>query len=163
MLDSNQRPLPCEGSALPLSQSPVRVDILTELRPEGTSFLEVLGFSAHAQVKKTLPGVRCQNCEAAVIRWHCTNERFTVGEFVRANCEYPVEWDGCVERVWEIGGTLVTVTHVWARDGSSSHHVTSSMQLEDDRILSMDEWWAEDGPAPQWHQDLRIGRPIAEP
>jgi hypothetical protein len=25
----------------------------------------------------------------AVIRWHCTNELFTVEEYIRANCEYP--------------------------------------------------------------------------
>ena len=114
-------------------------------------------------LRQDAPAILTHFCEDAIIRWHCTNEHFTVGEFVRANCEYPGEWDGCVERVWEIGGTLVTVTHVWAHDGSSSHHVTSSMRLENDRILSMDEWWAEDGPAPQWRQDLRIGLPIAEP
>ena len=28
-------------------------------------------------------------CEDARIRWHCTNEEFTVGEYIRANCDYP--------------------------------------------------------------------------
>ena len=32
----------------------------------------------------------------AAIRWHCTNEQFTVPEFIRANCEYPGKWDGTV-------------------------------------------------------------------
>ena len=30
----------------------------------------------------------------AFVNWHNTNEHFTVEEFVRANCEYPGEWDG---------------------------------------------------------------------
>ena len=39
----------------------------------------------------------------AVIRWHCTNEQFTVPEFIRANCEYPGEWDGKIERTERSG------------------------------------------------------------
>lgn len=35
----------------------------------------------------------------AYINWHCTNEHFTVEEFVAVNCEYPGSWDGEVERV----------------------------------------------------------------
>ena len=25
----------------------------------------------------------------AVIKWHCTNEVFTLDEYIKANCEYP--------------------------------------------------------------------------
>ena len=42
----------------------------------------------------------------AVIRWHCTNEQFTVPEFIRANCEYPGEWDGKIERTERSGDLL---------------------------------------------------------
>ena len=35
----------------------------------------------------------------AVIRWHCTNEQFTVDEYIRANCDYPGKWDGTIERI----------------------------------------------------------------
>ena len=55
----------------------------------------------------------------AVIRWHCTNEQFTVPEFIRANCEYPGEWDGTVERVEKYGDQLVTVVNVYPRDRSA--------------------------------------------
>lgn len=41
--------------------------------------------------------------EDAVINWHCTNERFTVEEYLRANCEYPGEWDGEIERIEQAG------------------------------------------------------------
>lgn len=42
----------------------------------------------------------------AYINWHCTNEQFTVEEFIRANCEYPGEWDGEVERIEMIGDLI---------------------------------------------------------
>ena len=29
----------------------------------------------------------------ATIQWPCTNERFTVDEYVEANCAYPGAWD----------------------------------------------------------------------
>ena len=38
-------------------------------------------------------------CEDAVICWHCTNEKFTVDEYIRANCDYPGKWHGEVERI----------------------------------------------------------------
>ncbi len=37
--------------------------------------------------------------EKGVIRWHCTNEQFTVPEFIKANCEYPGRWNGEMERM----------------------------------------------------------------
>ena len=45
----------------------------------------------------------------ACVRWHNTNEQFTVDEFIRANCEYPGKWDGKVERVETKGDTIITV------------------------------------------------------
>lgn len=98
--------------------------------------------------------------EDAVINWHCTNERFTVAEFVRANCEYPGDWDGEVERIGETAEGLVTVVRVYPKDLSASFHVTSFMTLHDGKIALLDEYWADDGPAPQWRQDVKIGRKI---
>lgn len=96
----------------------------------------------------------------AVISWHCTNERFTVEEYLRANCEYPGEWDGEVERVEEAGGLWVTVTRVWPRDKSCSFHAISFFQIAKDKITALDEYWADDGPAPGWRLDKKIGRAI---
>ena len=45
--------------------------------------------------------------ENAVMCWHNTNERFTLAEFLRANCAYPGSWDGTVERVEETGDLLI--------------------------------------------------------
>ena len=44
-----------------------------------------------SQDRKALPEYFCRG---AVIRWHCSNERFTVEEYVRANCDYPGQWAG---------------------------------------------------------------------
>ena len=42
-------------------------------------------------------------CEDAYVNWHCTNEHFNVNEYIRANCEYPGEWTGELERTGENG------------------------------------------------------------
>ena len=34
----------------------------------------------------------------AYVNWHCTNEHFTVDEYIIANCEYPGEWDYRTDR-----------------------------------------------------------------
>lgn len=93
----------------------------------------------------------------AYINWHCTNEHFSLHEFIIANCEYPGDWDGVVERVETIDDLVVTVTLVRNSDRSSSFHVTSFIKLKDDKIVSMDEYWADDGEAPQWRKSKHIG------
>ena len=39
----------------------------------------------------------------AYVNWHCTNEHFTIDEYIIANCEYPGEWDG-IDRALLLGG-----------------------------------------------------------
>ena len=96
----------------------------------------------------------------AVIRWHCTDECFTVPEFIRANCDYPGEWDGEIERIEARGDQLVTVVRVFPRDGGASCHAVSFFALRDGRIAALDEYWADDGEAPAWRREMGIGRPI---
>lgn len=96
----------------------------------------------------------------AFVNWHCTNEHFTVDEFIRANCEYPGDWDGEVERIEEMRDLIVTVTHVYPRDKTASFHVTSFLRIAEDKIASMDEYWADDGPAPEWRRKMGIGKPV---
>lgn len=98
----------------------------------------------------------------AVIRWHCSNEEFTVKEFVRANCEYPGEWDGKIERIHRLDDLIITAVHVYTKDKSAHFHVTSFMQLRDGKIEALDEYWGDDGPAPAWRQEMHIGRPLRE-
>ena len=98
--------------------------------------------------------------EEAYVNWHCTNEHFTVDEFICANCEYPGSWTGEVERVENIGDLIITVTHVYTKDNSSSFHVTSFIKVVDDKIISIDEYWGDDGDAQQWRLDKHIGSAI---
>ena len=55
----------------------------------------------------------------AYINWHCTNERFNVDEFIIANCEYPGDWEGSVERVEMLNDLIVTVVNVYPKGRNS--------------------------------------------
>lgn len=96
----------------------------------------------------------------AYINWHCTNEFFNLDEFIIANCEYPGDWAGRVERVEVLNDLIITVTNVYPKDRSVSFHVTSFIKTKDDRIASIDEYWADDGNPPQWRLDKHIGKAI---
>lgn len=94
------------------------------------------------------------------VNWHNTNEHFSVEEFIRANCQYPGEWDGEVERVIATETHIVTATHVRSKDGSTSCHATSFIRVVDGKIASMEEYWGDDGPAPEWRRNMHIGTKI---
>lgn len=119
-------------------------------------------------IQKFFTAVLAQDAEAllgffrhdAVVRWHCTNECFTVEEYIRANCEYPGDWAGEVERVESFGDTLITAARVWPRDKSAFFHVVSFIKLRGGLIAKLDEYWADDSPAPQWRQAMNIGERI---
>ncbi len=96
----------------------------------------------------------------AVIRWHCSNEQFTVDEFIRVNCDYPGEWDGQIERMEALDEQIITVVRVYPQNHSASFHAVSFFKMKDDRIASLDEYWADDNDAPEWRKSMRIGRPI---
>ena len=107
--------------------------------------------------REALPGYFTDD---AVICWHCTNESFTVAEYIRANCDYPGEWDGAVERIEETGSTVVLAGRVLSADKRISCHVVSFIRLRNGKISEMDEYWADDGDAPDWRREMKIGRPI---
>ena len=96
----------------------------------------------------------------AVIRWPNTNEQFTAQEFIRANCAYPNDWQGEVEMIEQNGDLTITVTHVHAADLPLSFHAISFITLRGDKIAAVSEYWSDDGEAPRWRRDMRIGRPI---
>lgn len=66
--------------------------------------------------------------EDAVINWHNTNECFTAAEFIQANCGYPGQWDGKLERIIELGDQVITVTHVYNKEGTISCHAVSFLE-----------------------------------
>ncbi len=98
----------------------------------------------------------------AVIRWHCSNEQFTVEEYVRVNCDYPNDWNGEIERVEKTGNTVILAGRVYPVDRSMSFHVVSFLRIENEKITEMDEYWADDGEAPDWRREMKIGKPIRQ-
>ena len=90
----------------------------------------------------------------AVIEWPCTNERFTLEEYVRANCECPGEWDGEIVSVIPAEKQTVLITKVWPKDKTASFHCVSIIRAKKDKITGLTEYWADDGPVPQWRQEL---------
>lgn len=113
-----------------------------------------------AVLAQDAPALRPFFADHAYINWHCTNEHFTVEEFIQANCEYPGRWDGEIERVEVLDGLIVTAVHVFSKTAPLSFHVTSFIRVQEGKILSMDEYWGDDGPPPQWRLDKHIGSPI---
>ncbi len=98
--------------------------------------------------------------ENALIKWHCTNELFTVEEYIKANCEYPGDWDGEIERIDKIDDIIIFACRIFPVDKSAFFHVVSFIQLKDGLIFKMDEYWADDGLAPEWRRRMKIGKPI---
>jgi len=99
-------------------------------------------------------------CEDAIIRWHCSNEQFTVSEYVRANCDYPGKWDGKIERIEMKDNMIITVVRVYPTDKSAFFHVVSFIKLRNSLICEMDEYWSDDGEAPLWRREMHIGKPV---
>lgn len=114
----------------------------------------------NAVLRQDEDAIRAYFHKDAYVNWHCTNEHFTVEEFIRANCEYPGDWDGEVERVEKSGDLLITVTHVYPKDRSVSFHAISFIKVVDGLIAAVDEYWGDDGAAPDWRLAKHIGTSI---
>lgn len=100
----------------------------------------------------------------AQIRWHNSNELFTLEEFIRANCEYPGDWRGEVEQMESHpdGQRAMTITRVWPADESAEFRVVSFFAFVGEKIACLDEFWGDVGPAPAWRREMRIGQPIRQ-
>lgn len=97
---------------------------------------------------------------SACINWHNTNEKFTLDEFIVANCEYPGEWDGLIERIEIKENLIITAVKVFSKDKTQSYHVVSFIKIKDDKIIQLDEYWGNDGEIPKWRVDKKIGEKI---
>ena len=115
--------------------------------------------SVAAQEKEPL---RAYFTPDAAVCWPCTGERFRLEDFLRANCEYPGTWRAALERVIETEDGAVTVARVFSPETGVSCHVTSFFSLRDGKIASLTEYYADDGPAPEWRREM-FGEPGALP
>ena len=119
-------------------------------------------------VKKFWKDVASQNASAlreyfnenAVVNWNNTNEKFTVEEYIIANCEYPNKWSGEVERIEEMGDTVITVARVWQVPEGLSLHAVSFFEFTNNKITLLNEYWGDDGMPPQWRIEKNIGKAI---
>ena len=116
----------------------------------------------HRVLKQDAEGIRPFFHPDAYVNWYNTNERFTAEEFIRANCEYPGDWDGEIELTVCAENQVITAVRVYSTSQQASFHVTSFFLLCEDRIIRLDEYWGDDGEAPQWRKDLHIGSKISE-
>lgn len=114
----------------------------------------------NAVLKQQAEEMRCFFHKEAYVNWHNTNEHFTADEFVEVNCRYPGQWDGDIERVVENGEVTVVAVHVFSCDKKQSFHVTSFIREKEGKIVSVDEYWGDDGTVPQWRKEQHIGTPI---
>jgi len=119
-------------------------------------------FNAHKFVNDVVK----QNADAlkeyftsdAVICWHDSNEQFTVDEYIRANCEYPGDWNGEIRRIEKMNDGIVVVTKIYSAD--EAHNVTAFVKLIDGKISRLDEYYSECGESPAWRKEMNIGKPI---
>ena len=65
-----------------------------------------------------------------------------------------------IEKVVEKDDLIITVVRVFSQDKTAFFHVTSFMKIKAGKIISLDEYWGDDGKAPQWRLDMHIGKPI---
>ena len=114
----------------------------------------------NAVLKQDAEKLRTFFHDSAYVNWHCTNEHFTVSEYIIANCEYPGDWDGTIERIEKVGDLIITAVKVFPVTKEVSFHVVSFMEIENDKIIAMNEYWGDDGSAPQWRLDKHIGTTI---
>ena len=87
----------------------------------------------------------------AQILWPNTGERFDLADYLRANCGYPGQWSGQMEKVAEDGS--YSVARVWPAEGPASRAVTF-YQWRNGKIVQMTEYWGDIGPAPDWRRGL---------
>lgn len=83
----------------------------------------------------------------AEVYWHCTDERFTAEEYIRANCEYP----GTGRARWSVRNGRRTVVFRSQRCGRRTGapvFMRCLFPFRGGRITRLDEYWADDGPRP---------------
>jgi hypothetical protein len=96
----------------------------------------------------------------ATVYWHNSDEMFSAAEYVRANCEYPGDWKGVVERIEQAETALVIVAKVW--DGDIAARSVSFLQFDaSGKISRLDEYWGDIAEPPEWRRRMNIGAKIA--
>ncbi|MFR3115553.1 MAG: hypothetical protein ACLTM5_06500 [Dialister sp.] len=67
----------------------MKVYQLRSYTPEAFHQAVAVSASLSGKDREVMEKLLARNHEKAVIKWHCTNEFFTLNEYIKANCEYP--------------------------------------------------------------------------
>ena len=90
----------------------------------------------------------------AEILWPNTEERFDLNGYLRANCGYPGQWSGAVEKI-ALDGSW-SVARVWSPESGVSRSV-AFYQWRNGKVERMVEYWGDVGAPPEWRQGLSLG------
>ena len=52
---------------------------------------------------------------------------------------------------------IITITRVFNIENTISFRVTSFINIKDNKIILMDEYWSKDGEVPKWCLDMKLG------
>ncbi len=113
-------------------------------------------------VKKDEVGMRKFLDKDLRVRWHNTNEEFTLEEYIKVNCLYPGNWLSEVKTVIPTNEGWVAITKIYSEDKKVEVYQISIVKIKDNKILELDEYYSENGIPPQWRMDMSIGNKINE-
>ncbi len=63
-----------------------------------------------------------------------------------------------MERMEQSGDQIITAAHIWSSE--VSFHVVSFFQVEQGKIIQLDEYWGDDSEIPEWRRNMKLGRSI---
>lgn len=72
----------------------------------------------------------------AVVRWHCSNELFTAQEYIQANCTYPGQWLGKIERIEKCKDLIITVVSVFPASLTETADATKPIDINGTTIIN---------------------------
>lgn len=89
--------------------------------------------------------------EETLINVHNISRMITVEEYINRNCDHTEEWSGEIVRIVEMNGLSVVIAKINTSDVNLSYNVVSFIKIKDDKIINIDEYWAENGRMPMWY------------
>ena len=98
----------------------------------------------------------------ATIKWEDSYEEFSVPEYIRANCEYPGQWQGerkILSTIANGDANIVTVAKIYNTEGDAFHVVSFFTLDRDSKLIThLLEFYGDVGEPPQWRKDMNIGK-----
>lgn len=110
--------------------------------------------------KQNWDNVRLCFADNATIRWHNSNEAFSVKEFILINSRYPGNWQISIKRLEQCGDVVISVVLAKSLDNDASAYATSFFNIEHGKITCLNEYWGDNGNPSQWRLDMKVGKPI---